>query len=92
MSCIDPAAFALPAQFTFGNAPRNVLRGPELSQTDLSFMKNFAIGGRTRIQVRAEIFNLFNQVNWGNPNTTFGAANFGTIASTGHRCAGPNSA
>ena len=40
-----------------------------------------ATGGRTRIQLRAEVFNLFNQVNWGAPTTTFGAANFGVIAS-----------
>jgi hypothetical protein len=44
-------------------------------------MKNIATGGRSRIQLRAEIFNLFNQVNWGAPGTTFGAANFGVIAS-----------
>ena len=40
MNCYDAAAFALPAQFTFGNAPRNVLRGPKFASTDLSLMKN----------------------------------------------------
>ena len=81
VGCIDPAAFALPAPFTFGNTPRNYLRGKKFSTTDLSLMKNITTGGRSRIQLRAEIFNLFNQVNWGTPGTTFGAANFGTIAS-----------
>ncbi|BCS32362.1 hypothetical protein TBR22_A15720 [Luteitalea sp. TBR-22] len=81
VGCIDPAAFALPDPFTYGNTPRNYLRGPKYSQTDVSFMKNFATGGRSRIQLRAEVFNLFNQVNWGAPGTTFGAANFGIIAS-----------
>ena len=44
-------------------------------------MKNFATGGRSRIQLRAEVFNLFNQVNWGGPGTTFGTAAFGVISS-----------
>lgn len=81
VGCIDPAAFALPDLYTFGNTPRNYLRGKPFASTDVSFMKNFATGGRSRIQLRAEVFNLFNQVNWGAPGTTFGAANFGVIAS-----------
>lgn len=81
VGCIDPAAFALPDLYTFGNTPRNYLRGRKFSTTDISLMKNIATGGRSRIQLRAEIFNLFNQVNWGAPGTTFGAANFGVIAS-----------
>ena len=81
VGCIDPAAFALPDLYTFGNTPRNYLRGRKFSTTDISLMKNISTGGRSRIQLRAEIFNLFNQVNWGAPTTTFGAANFGVIAS-----------
>jgi hypothetical protein len=81
VNCIDPSAFALPDPFTYGNTPRNYLRGPKYSQTDVSFMKNFATGGRSRIQLRAEIFNLFNQVNWGGPGTQFGTAAFGVISS-----------
>ena len=67
INCFDPAAFALPAQYTFGNAPRNMLRGPEVQPTDLSLMKNVPLGGSVRLQVRAEVFNLFNTVNYGNP-------------------------
>ena len=61
-------AFALPAQFTFGNAPRNVLRGPRFISTDLSFMKNLPIGGGARFQFRTECYNIFNNVNYGNPD------------------------
>jgi len=32
-----------------------------------------------RLQIRAEIFNVFNRVNFGNPNGVFGTANFGRI-------------
>lgn len=81
VNCIDPAAFALPDLYTFGNTPRNYLRGPKYSQTDVSFMKNISTGGRSRIQLRAEVFNLFNQVNWGSPGTTYGTASFGIISS-----------
>ena len=44
-------------------------------------MKNVATGGPSRIQLRAEVFNLFNQVNWGNPGTTLNTAAFGVISS-----------
>jgi hypothetical protein len=81
ISCYDASAFALPAQFTFGNASRNILRGPKFSTTDLSFMKNVQVGADRRLQVRIEIFNIFNQVNYNNPNASFGSAAFGTITS-----------
>jgi hypothetical protein len=83
VNCIDPTAFAMPAQFTFGNAPRNMLRGLGSKTVDMAFAKYFGLPGRARVQVRAEVFNLFNTVNWGNPNTTLGAANFGRITSAG---------
>ena len=83
INCYDQAAFALPAQFTFGNTSRNVLRGPKFSTTDLSFMKNIPVGAEVRFQVRVEVFNIFNQVNYGNPNASYGAAAFGSITSAG---------
>jgi hypothetical protein len=83
INCYDASAFALPAQFTFGNASRNILRGPKFSSTDLSFMKTVPVGTTVRFQVRVEIFNIFNQVNYGNPNASFGSAAFGTITSAG---------
>jgi hypothetical protein len=83
INCYDLSAFALPAQFTFGNGSRNMLRGPKFSSTDLSFMKNIPVGGEVRFQVRVEIFNVFNQVNYGNPNASFGSAAFGTITGAG---------
>ena len=86
MNCFDQSAFALPDQFTFGNAPRNVLRGPGFVSTDLSFMKNVPIGGGVRFQFRMEFYNIFNNVNYGNPGSTYGvplAASFGRISSAG---------
>ena len=82
MNCYDAAAFALPAQFTFGNAPRNVLRGPKFMSTDVSLMKTVPIGRGARFQFRMEFYNLFNNVNYGNPNAVFGSATFGRISAT----------
>ena len=82
VNCLDPADFAIPAQYTFGNAPRNMLRGFSDKTTDLSMMKSFEIGV-TDLQIRVEIFNLFNTVNWGSPNTTLGSASFGRVTSAG---------
>ena len=81
INCFDASAFAMPAQFTFGNTPRNVLRGPKYAATDLSLMKNIPLGGNAQFQIRAEIFNAFNTVNYNNPNGVFGSAQFGRISS-----------
>jgi hypothetical protein len=83
MNCFDASAFAIPAQFTFGNASRNMLRGPKFVNTDLSLMKTVMLGGGATVQVRVEMFNIFNTVNWGNPNGVFDNANFGRITSAG---------
>jgi len=82
INCFDPSAFALPAQFTFGGASRNVLRGPKVMITDLSMVKNIPVGAHAKFQIRAEIFNAFNNVNYGNPNAVFGSATFGRISAT----------
>jgi len=82
INCFDPSAFAMPAQYTFGNAPRNVLRGPKAMVTDLSLVKNVPLSGAMRVQIRAEVFNAFNTVNYGNPNAVFGTATFGRISAT----------
>jgi hypothetical protein len=83
INCYDASAFAQPAQYTFGNAPRNLLRGPKFVSTDLSMMKNIPIARTVQFQIRAEIFNAFNNVNFGNPASTFGASSFGRISSAG---------
>jgi hypothetical protein len=82
INCWDASAFALPAPFTFGNAPRNPLRGPKFAATDLSLLKNVPVGGHVQFQIRAEIFNAFNTVNYTIPTqvTVFGSAAFGRIS------------
>jgi hypothetical protein len=53
----------------FGNVGRNVLRGPGQTNVDFSIIKRFPINESKNIEFRAEFFNLFNQVNFANPNS-----------------------
>ena len=57
----NTAAFRAPAVGTFGNAPKDVLRGPGLNNWDLSLFKNFPLHSeRRKLQFRAEFYNAFN--------------------------------
>ena len=77
----NTAAFASPAQYTFGNSPRSVLRGPGLATTDLSVEKSLALTSTAKLDVRAEAYNLLNRTNLNLPGFTLGAADFGAISS-----------
>ena len=65
----NPAAFNanLPAG-TFGNVGRNTLRGPSFVQSDVSFFKNTRLSENTSLQLRMEIFNIFNFANYADPS------------------------
>ncbi len=76
----DTSAFALPAQFTFGSAPRNGVVGPGFANMDFALAKTWALGV-SQLEFRWEIFNLFNRANFDLPNRIFGNANFGRIFS-----------
>jgi hypothetical protein len=68
-------AGASPAPGTdIGNVGRNVLRGPRQSNVDFSVIKRLAVGESKNIEMRAEFFNLFNQVNFANPVSNLNAA------------------
>jgi len=64
---LNPAAFTTPAAGTFGNLPRNALRGPGFWQADLMFSKDFKFAASQGLQVRVEIFNIANRLNYENP-------------------------
>jgi hypothetical protein len=64
---IDPAAFADPTPGTFGTTRRNAYYGPGFSDVDLSVFKDTHFGERLTIQLRAEMFNVFNRVNYAPP-------------------------
>jgi hypothetical protein len=64
---LNPAAFTTPQPGTFGDLPRNALRGPDFWQFDLMFSKDFRFAQTQGLQVRVEIFNLINRLNYENP-------------------------
>jgi hypothetical protein len=66
----------------YGNAPRGLIYGPGDVNTDFALLRNVPLGA-TRLQIRGEFFNAFNQVNFGNPNTTLSSATFGRITGAG---------
>jgi hypothetical protein len=78
----NPAAFASPPLYTFGNLGRNALRGPGFKNFDLGLFKNFFITEQVRLQFRGEAFNAFNHVNFSNPGSSFGTPNFGRSTGT----------
>jgi hypothetical protein len=65
-----------------GNTPRNFLRGPTQRRVDLSIGKTIPFNGRMRAELRWEIFNVFNTVNFGMPENNFDSVDFGTVTST----------
>jgi hypothetical protein len=57
----DTGAFARPPQGTFGNAPKDVYRGPGINNWDITFLKDFPLKSETRkLQYRLELYNAFN--------------------------------
>ncbi len=80
----NTAAFALPSGFNYGTAGKNILRGPNYHNQDLSLFKNFPLSGEAlRLQFRADMFNAFNATRLNDPNATHGIAQFGQISSAG---------
>ena len=76
--------FAPQAQFTPGSTPGTALHGPANRRLDLSFFKDFAVYNQTKLQLRAEVYNVTNTPNFVVPNSGLGNANFGSISSTGN--------
>ena len=70
-SCwFNPSAFTLPPPGQFGNAGRNVLRGPAFAQFDLALRKVFKLREGMKITLGAETYNLFNHPNFAVPSNT----------------------
>ncbi|MBY0508312.1 MAG: carboxypeptidase regulatory-like domain-containing protein [Bryobacteraceae bacterium] len=81
---LSPTAYAIQAVNTPGNAARNTAYGPRFFNTDFNLSKGFTITERQSVDIRWEAFNLFNTVNFQNPQTTVGNTNFGWITGAGN--------
>jgi hypothetical protein len=75
------AAGGYPDNLGFGNLGRNVLRGFWQRRVDLSLAKSFPLGGTRNVELRWDVFNVFNTVNYAIPNNVIGSAStdFGRI-------------
>jgi outer membrane receptor protein involved in Fe transport len=94
----NPAAFAFPAiapgqpqppagtsyATMFGNSGRGSLRGPAFYDTDFSIFKDFKLKERCQVELRGEIFNLFNTPQFALPNNVVDTPTAGQITSTLH--------
>ena len=67
----------------FGNAGRNIARGPAYTNVDLALVRDLAFVRQTRLQIRAEVFNATNRVNFGLPVADLNSPSFGRILSAG---------
>ena len=81
-SWFNQGAFQKNATGTFGNVPRNTLRGPGYADFDMSIFKDIFPERRIHGQFQAEAFNVFNHTNLGNPNGSVNAGTFGQITGT----------
>ncbi len=77
----NTSAFAQNAIGQFGNLGRNTMIGPRQANTDLSIMKNFRFLERYQLQFRGELYNAFNQVNFGTPVNVVTSSTFGRLTS-----------
>ena len=67
----DGRAFVIAPPFTFGNAGRNILIGPAFASLDAALSKGSGLGAARRLEVRLEVYNMFNRANLGLPEASW---------------------
>jgi hypothetical protein len=77
----DVNAFAAPTPGTFGDVRSNSVRGPGLSNVNVSLGKNFSVWERALLQIRVDATNAFNHPSFGLPDTGIGPGHTGQITS-----------
>ncbi len=76
------SSFAVPGPNVFGNAGRNTIRGPNLTNYDFSLFKTFPIRERFKLELRGEFYNLSNTPHFSNPDGSVTDGTFGIISSS----------
>jgi hypothetical protein len=64
---------------TYGNAGRDILRGPRSVNVDVALSRIFKVHESWQLEARAEAFNAFNHVRLNNPATALSSSTFGVI-------------
>jgi len=85
----DTSIYSMPDPGTWGNTPRNFVRGPGRDNWNIAFFKNFVFSETrgSNLQFRAEFFNIWNHTQFigdvqnGGIGNNFGSSNFGQITS-----------
>ena len=77
----NTAAFAAPAQYTFGNLGRYPLRSDWFKNLDFSIFRQFRLRERVRLEFRAEAFNVTNTATFAAPVSNLSSATFGRVTS-----------
>ena len=75
----NTSAFVVGAPNTYGNAGRNIIRGPGYGSVDLSALRNFNLTEHLHMAFEAQAFNLFNRANFMQPDNVLEDATFGKI-------------
>jgi Carboxypeptidase regulatory-like domain len=75
----NPAAFAAPPAYTFGNVGRNSVYGPGMQTMDLGVTRGFNFAEKAQLELRGEFFNALNHTNLGTPNRFVNTSSFGSI-------------
>lgn len=76
------SAFAAPAPGFYGNAGRDIVRGPGLQDWNVSLYKHFLIKERVDSEIRIEAYNVFNHTNFSTVTTALGNGSFGQVTAS----------
>jgi hypothetical protein len=68
-----------------GNLARDAISGPDFVNTDFSVIKNTKVTEKFNVQFRAEMFDVLNHPNFGNPSLIVGGSTFGQVRPNGTR-------
>jgi hypothetical protein len=81
---LNPAAFSMPAEGTYGNCPNGDFYGPSMKNIDFSLLKETKLGESRNLEFRAEFFNVFNHPNFSvlSMNNYYGTPDFGEMFDT----------
>jgi hypothetical protein len=75
----DTSCFTAARPGTLGTAGRRIIDAPGINNWDFSVFKRFLIAEHTRLEFRAEFYNIFNHAQFDIPGMTFGTPTFGVI-------------
>jgi hypothetical protein len=76
------AAYAVPAQYTYGTPLRNTLRADNLNELDFTLLKTFSLGEARRLEFRGEFFNLANHPTFAAPSTSINTGSGAQVSAT----------